>query len=789
MPKIFLTGGTGVLGREIVRLFLKKNYEVHLLVRGGNESEFLEKSDRLAGNFEKKDLSLIKFYHGDVSQAQMGLSEKEYKQLLKKIDYFIHCAGEVKLSQSKEEALNNSLETIKNVCQFSIKSHDLGALKKLDIVSTVGVAGKGILNLPERFIGDEDFDSESPVFHNFYEYGKYHAERYLEGEMLGRLPLTVHRPSMIVGDSKTGQIGNFQVFYHICEMLLGKRTFGILPNLSGRTLDIIPVDFVARAIVESSLDMATSGKVFNLCSGPELAIPLDELTRKVRDIFENHGQKNPPFIVLPKLNLRALQKNVIFKQFQDYVPELLPKTWQHKVPKSLKSLKPIFEYLNTDQRFLNSEFVKLLDQNDLKLPPVDEYLDKVLDYYIENKYVSELETSDSKFVREIEVLEFFRDRVWPTARMVFEGVLTPRCQKCAISSKAKELVDGVCKDCIENKLDEAHFPSDEDKILFFQTIHKALEKKSTSTLDSTLYDALVLFSGGKDSTYMIHRLRQDYPKMRILALTVDNTFMSPVALVNIKKVIQRLKVDHQIVRPSRFLMRKMFAFAFRNLNEKGGSGTVDQFDGDFFHDVARNYAYRLNIPLIFSGLSPYQVERILGLNSFLFPKEEDVKKRTHVAGIPLSSIFTEEEMQAWWWDGSSKNEEKIPRMLFPFYVWSISEEEIKKQVIKSGFIDSSEQSPLLTNNRLIPLMSAVDFAQFGYSSFEPEFSRNIRQGYSDPILWRNTFEIAELAASTGLLLDSAIGDVMQELGLSHRELGLPKGLSLKGIDLSLLWKR
>ena len=58
------------------------------------------------------------------------------------------------------------------------------------------------------------------------------------------------------------------------------------------------------------------------------------------------------------------------------------------------------------------------------------------------------------------------------------------------------------------------------------------------------YDALLLFSGGKDSVYMLKRMRDEFPALRILAFTVDNTFMSPVAQENVAYLIRKLDVDH-----------------------------------------------------------------------------------------------------------------------------------------------------------------------------------------------------------------------------------------------------
>lgn len=91
---------------------------------------------------------------------------------------------------------------------------------------------------------------------------------------------------MVVGDSTTGRIIHFQVFYHLSEFLSGRRTFGLAPEFGAARLDIIPADHVARVIVWSEpATTASSGRILHSCSGPTLALPLDPLRERVRTAF------------------------------------------------------------------------------------------------------------------------------------------------------------------------------------------------------------------------------------------------------------------------------------------------------------------------------------------------------------------------------------------------------------------------------------------------------------------------------------------------------------------------
>ncbi|MDA8141818.1 MAG: hypothetical protein M0036_24495 [Desulfobacteraceae bacterium] len=380
-------------------------------------------------------------------------------------------------------------------------------------------------------------------------------------------------------------------------------------------------------------------------------------------------------------------------------------------------------------------------------------------------------STSEKIVREVRLLEFYIKYIWPVHRRLARKFLSPRCQRCILPETYAPLVDGLCPHCRDEEETE-HPPNPETKLRMQNAFDLLMD--DLSQRGHRQYHVLLLFSGGKDSTYMLHRLIHDYPGLRILALTIDNTFMSPVAMENIQEIVRRLGVDHMILRPRAATMEKMFRYAITHLNDRGCAGTVDQFDGDFFSDLARNLAAKLEIPFIICGLSPAQVEHILGLSTFITDPQQEAKAREEVAGIRLRDIFDEEEMH-YWWDGSMWSAERRPRLIFPLYVWDLSEEFIKQEVLRLGLMPRGDESPLITNHRLIPLLGIVDMLQFGYSTFEPEFARNIRQGKAQRKKWLHTFEIFEYAARTGRFLGSAVDEALARLALTRADVGIKGG--------------
>ncbi|MBU0969558.1 MAG: hypothetical protein KKC20_02870 [Proteobacteria bacterium] len=379
--------------------------------------------------------------------------------------------------------------------------------------------------------------------------------------------------------------------------------------------------------------------------------------------------------------------------------------------------------------------------------------------------------SKHAMVREIQLFEFYKQRIWPFQRVLVRRHLTPRCEKCFLPETYSPLIHGICGHCrthgpTRNTLTQKEQDRMQDEMDFL--IEAAMGSGSRR------YHVLVLFSGGKDSSYLLHRMIERYKGIQILALTVDNTFMSPIAMENVTAIIQQLGIDHMMVRPRAGFMEKMFRYAFTHLNERGCAGTVDQFDGDFFCDVARNIAAQMGIPYILCGLSRDQVAHVLGLDTFLTSRQAEAKKREHVAGIRLADIFDAHELRHWW-NGSAWPLEKRPQMLFPFFIWNLSESFIKKRVLALNLMPRGDESPLVTNNSLVPLMGVVDMVRLGYSSFEPEFARMVRDGKTCRKEWLYTFETLEYAARTGRLLGNSIDGVLKRLSLTRTDLGIKGG--------------
>jgi hypothetical protein len=173
---------------------------------------------------------------------------------------------------------------------------------------------------------------------------------------------------MVVGDSRDGRVIHFQVFYHLARFIAGERTRGVVPDFGDVRLDLVPSDYVARAIATSMTLADAPGRILHLCAGPEGAMPLDEVGARVRAFLARHGEA----VHRPRHVPRAL-----VRLFARVGGALVPGSGG----RALASLPHFLDYLEEDQRFANAQTEAFFAAESLRPPPIASYLDTVLEYW------------------------------------------------------------------------------------------------------------------------------------------------------------------------------------------------------------------------------------------------------------------------------------------------------------------------------------------------------------------------------------------------------------------------
>tara|TARA_B100000029_G_scaffold359119_1_gene351954 strand:- start:165 stop:842 length:678 start_codon:yes stop_codon:yes gene_type:complete len=213
MDTIFITGVTGFLGRHLaVRMLARDDLDrLYCLVRADNEEHGRE---RLRGSLARvvpeqraeELMARVVAVPGDLRKDGLGIAEGTMGTMLREVTVVLHAAADVRFNQDLEDARDRNVAGTARVADLARQMQQEGALRRFDWVGTAFVAG-----LRTDLVGEDELVHEEG-WKNSYEQSKYEAELLLR-RSYGDLPMTILRPSIIVGESNTGQTSNFGMLY------------------------------------------------------------------------------------------------------------------------------------------------------------------------------------------------------------------------------------------------------------------------------------------------------------------------------------------------------------------------------------------------------------------------------------------------------------------------------------------------------------------------------------------------------------------------------------------------
>ena len=317
--RIFLTGATGFLGTVLLRDLLLRGHTVTALVRTQQgESASARLKNRLLDydpkfswdQFSERNLFTIE---GDTAQSCFGLSKELYARQVASTDVVIHNAActALEMDWKSLEAIN--IGGTRRAIEFASQTK----AKALVHVSSAYVAGErtGVVREDELLLTEG--------FRNGYERSKAIAETEVrDAGASGRIRFLIVRPSIIVGDSRSGYMCPNHHFFDLIFRLLAIRQMIRNKTDDGRfripgdphaTKNFIPVDYVAVLISLLLETEAAWGKVFHLTD--PAPIPLERLNLYVRTALDW-----PDLVWCPKAEIEELSplERRFFRSIQIY---------------------------------------------------------------------------------------------------------------------------------------------------------------------------------------------------------------------------------------------------------------------------------------------------------------------------------------------------------------------------------------------------------------------------------------------------------------------------------------
>ncbi|MBI5493465.1 MAG: SDR family oxidoreductase [Deltaproteobacteria bacterium] len=268
---VLLTGATGQLGTALLPRLVAHNGTVVLaLVRGRDAAEVERRRADLVTRCGVPD-HRVHAVQGDVSAPGLGLDAAARARVESEATSIVHAAAAVRFDLPADKAARSNIAATESVLELARALHQARRLKRLDHVSTAYVAGRHTGRFHEH---DLDVGQQ---FRNTYEWSKLQSELRVRAAIAEGLPISVHRPSIVVGEAATGRTRAFNVLYWPLKIYVRGwwRTF---PGRPDTRVDIVPVDWVADAITRLRRLDDTLGRTFHLAAGDD--------ARTVRELAE-----------------------------------------------------------------------------------------------------------------------------------------------------------------------------------------------------------------------------------------------------------------------------------------------------------------------------------------------------------------------------------------------------------------------------------------------------------------------------------------------------------------------
>ncbi|MCL2292103.1 MAG: hypothetical protein FWC30_03410 [Candidatus Bathyarchaeota archaeon] len=294
------------------------------------------------------------------------------------------------------------------------------------------------------------------------------------------------------------------------------------------------------------------------------------------------------------------------------------------------------------------------------------------------------------------------------------------CKKCILPTTFKDIVfdnNGLCSYCSNNAtVAKNREISQEYKNKCAQEIDILIE----SFRGKQQYDCAVGFSGGKDSSYLLWLLKEKY-KLNVLAITIDHGFLPEITVNNIRYVPNKLGIDVVNYKLNSGFMERFFKYKFENYTTKA---IFDSMCGDcsnILEGSVMKVAASFNIPLVFIGLSPDQVNR------YFYEVPNEHLNANWVNEEYCNGKYFEQRDKQYIWTAKKESEKNL-KVIFPFHVWNYNEETVTNKLDELGLVPKLESNPLKTRCKIMDAMCYVDKSRVGYDGFIAPFSDLIRFG-------------------------------------------------------------
>jgi thioester reductase-like protein len=349
---------------ELLARYLKRTgRHVYALVRGSDDAEATRRVEEVLESLEDEPHSHRGRWTaiaGDIETPELGISPARRRELASEVGDIVHSAASISFELPLDDSRKINVEGTRRVLEFAEECRDRGGLRRFAYISTAYVAGDhdGVFTERELDVGQE--------FRNPYERSKFEAEQLVRDHDHD-LPVQVFRPSIIVGEQRTGWTTSFNVVYPPLKAFEAG-AYLALPGSPETPVDIVPVDYVADAIFELVNQPLETTAAHHLVAGARATTVGGVAERAAR-----YFRRRPPPLVPPRV-------------YEHLLHPVLVRLTGNRARRVLERTRVLFPYFTMRVRFDDRRTRKRLAPAGIQPPRPESYLDKLLAFAVASRW-------------------------------------------------------------------------------------------------------------------------------------------------------------------------------------------------------------------------------------------------------------------------------------------------------------------------------------------------------------------------------------------------------------------
>ena len=361
MTTYFVTGATGFIGRHLVERLLEREGDIYVLVREESQDKLAE----LVTRWGQEDR--IKPVVGDLEQPLLGVDDATRDALRGNVEHFFHLAAIYDMAADETRNALLNVGGTQNAIDLA-NSLEVGTFHHMSSIAVAGLYDEGTFN-------EDMFDEGQKLAHPYHR-TKYESEKLVRTRV--KAPVRIYRPSLVVGDSRTGEMDKIDGPYYFFKAIQKARHalpewFPLIGLEVGWT-NIVPVDFVAAAIDHIAHEPDLDGQAFHLVN------PRPQRAGDVLNTFARAGHAPQMAIRVDKRMTDMLPKGVL--SYAMKLPAL--KDIRRTLLADLGIPDTVIEHMALVPRFDGRDAQRALRGSGIEVPELETYSNRLWDFWERN---------------------------------------------------------------------------------------------------------------------------------------------------------------------------------------------------------------------------------------------------------------------------------------------------------------------------------------------------------------------------------------------------------------------